>query len=111
MDSIGDIRVRYFTHKIALDAMKEGKALVSMIGKQKGDTIDSEDEMFVMKLNEDYSVQDFIEEAKKPIKENNIKLRTLIFLCTGIFIYCVLVHEKVNFKIEIPDLFFQAKTD
>ena len=35
--SVGDVRVRFYTHRSALD---KGRKLVTMLGRQKGDTVD-----------------------------------------------------------------------
>ena len=49
-ESLGDIRVRYYTHKFAVGNDHSKRQMVSILGRQKNNSIESEDSSFLMKF-------------------------------------------------------------
>ncbi len=100
-DTVGDIRVRYFTHRSFIE---EGERVhVSILGRQKGETL-SFDQGLIMKIGQDKSLNELIEDEEKYIKNSMWRIRLVTALCTCFFLYSILANNLFNIYLEIPEL-------
>ena len=100
---MGDIRIKYYTYS---EFLQSDRIPVSIIGRQKGRTIVSNDEdsPFLISLGEDKSLKQMIHDESNSSRSDRNRIRALVSLCLLLFYYTILSFELFDLRLDFPIL-------
>ena len=90
---------------------------VSILGIQKGETIDfeSDDSLFLMKVGNEQdgkpaSIKTLLKKEQREYRQSRMLNRIAVGLCIALFTYTLLANELINYRIEVPFINFKYET-